>query len=141
MGKRQKIADESFIIHVLLFRIPTRDEDETKEQFEARKRKMKLYKKTYQQVAALSLNVEADEQILKQCLTKLVEREPILTEATTKVLFEQMLLILRTNDKFDKPTKKDDNRKPVEVYGYIDAIYLHSYMTDKRKHKSAIYKP
>jgi len=106
LGKRQKLSDEQFIINVLLYRVPTPDEDETKEQYEARKRKMKLYQKTYQQVAALSLNVEADEAILKQCLNKLVEREPILTDATTKALFEQMLLIIRTNDKFNKPDKK-----------------------------------
>jgi hypothetical protein len=122
LGKRQKLSDEQFIINVLLYRVSTPDEDETKEQYEARKRKMKLYQKTYQQVAALSLNVEADEAILKQCLNKLVEREPILTDATTKALFEQMLLIIQTNDKFNKPDKKDDKGKPVEVYGYIDAI-------------------
>ena len=37
--------------------------------------------------------------------------------------------------------KKADKGKPVEVYGYIDAIYLHSYTTDKRKNKSVIHKP
>ena len=47
-----------YIISVLLFDKPGQKEDETDENFKARVKKLKLYKKTYVQIAALSLNVK-----------------------------------------------------------------------------------
>lgn len=137
--KRKRLG-KPFIINVLLYRLPVRDEDETKEQFEARIRKMKMYQKTYQQIGALSLTVDANEKTLERALHKLVEREELLT-TLTKELFNEMMMILRTNDKFNRPEKKDDKGKPIEVFNYIDAIYLHSYLPDMRKDKMVMYSP
>ena len=48
-----------FIIDVILYKSFSRDEDEDDEQFKQRKRRAKLYKKVYEQIGILSLNVKA----------------------------------------------------------------------------------
>jgi hypothetical protein len=64
-------TNKHFIVNVLLFQLPKKDKDETDEEYKARRKKMKLYKKTYAQVASLSLNVKGSEQTLKDALEKL----------------------------------------------------------------------
>ena len=62
-----------FIINVILKKFFTQGEDETDDEFKQRKRMTKLYKKVYEQIGILSMNVKGDEQILKEAFEKLLE--------------------------------------------------------------------
>ena len=122
-----------FIIDVILYKFFSRDEDEDDEQFKQRKRRAKLYKKVYEQIGILSLNVKAEEQILTQALDKLLEIKKEVGLDDTSDLFHKMERILKTN--------------PEVAYKYwgdsvgIAAIYLLNYKSDERKNKRAFVEP
>jgi len=122
-----------FIIDVILYKFFSQDEDEDDEQFKQRKRRAKLYKKVYEQIGILSLNVKADEQILTQALDKLLEINKEVVLDDTSNLFHEMEKILKTNEQV--------------AYTYwggsagISAIYLLNYKSDERKNKRAFVEP
>jgi hypothetical protein len=86
-----------FIIDVMLYKFFSRDEDEDDEQFKQRKRRAKLYKKAYEQIGILSLNVKGKEQIFTQALYKLLEINKEVGLDDTSDLFHKMERILKTN--------------------------------------------
>ena len=79
-----------FIIDVILYKFFSRDEDEDDEQFKQRKRRAKLYKKAYEQIGILSLNVKGKEQIFTQALDKLLEINKGVGLDDTSDLFHKM---------------------------------------------------
>ena len=100
-------------------------EDETDEEFKQRKRRTELYKKVYEQVGVLSLNVKGKEQIFTQALDKLLEINKEVGLDDTSDLFHKMERILKTNTEV--------------AYKYwgdsvgIAAIYLLNYKLDERE--------
>ena len=111
----------------------SRGEDEDDEQFKQRKRRAKLYKKVYEQIGILSLNIKAEEQILKQALDKLLEISKEVGLDDTSDLFHQMERILKTNPEVAYTYWGDS--------GGIAAIYLLNYKSDERKNKRAFVEP
>ena len=97
------------------------------------RRGLNYIKKVYEQIGILSLNVKADEQILKQALNKLLEINKEVGLDDTSDLFHEMEKILKTNEQV--------------AYTYwgdsvgIAAIYLLNYKSDERKQKRRFVKP
>ena len=82
---------------MLFYTLFSQGEDETDDEFKQRKRMTKLYKKVYEQIGILSMNVKGDEQILKEAFEKLLEIVKKVGLVDTSELFHQMENILKTN--------------------------------------------
>jgi len=124
---------KAFVIDVILYKLFTQGEDETDEEFKERKRRAKLYKKVYEQIAILSMNVKAGEQILNQALNKFLEQNKEVGLDDTSDLFREMENILQTNPDVARIYWRDSDG--------IDAIYLLNYKSDERKNKRTFVKP
>ena len=124
--------NKSHIVNVLLYILPKQADGETSAEYTARKKKMRLYKGVYQQVAALSLNVTGSEQTLKDAHNKLVEHTQTVNNFDTEQLFKDLLEIMRTNKELDQYLN-------ASASGGLDALYLVKYMTDKRRNKKKSY--
>ena len=96
------VKNKSHIANVLLYILPKQADGETSAEYTARKKKMRLYKGVYQQVAALSLNVTGSEQTLKDAHNKLVEHTQTVNNFDTEQLFKDLLEIMRTNKELDQ---------------------------------------
>ena len=128
-------TNKHFIVNVLLFRLPKKEEDESDDEYKARRKKMKLYKGVYEQFAALSANVTGSEQTLKNALHLLVEHTQHVNDFDTEPQFRAMVDIINTNSEIKGFLAES-------VSGGLDAIYLVKYIADKRKgKKTVIYKP
>jgi hypothetical protein len=136
LNERMKINRKApYIIDVILYIVPRRKEGETEEEFEARKRKMKLYKKTYEQLGPpLSVSVTANIKTLSDSLLKLVEREQLVGDGDTTELFHMMLEVLKTNKEMKEELDQWASTPP-------DAMYLRKFNPDTRKNKTLIYQP
>ena len=122
-----------FIIDVILYKSFSQGEDETDEEFKQRKRRTKLYKKVYEQIGILSMNVKGKEQILIQALDKLLEIKKEVVLDSTSDLFHKMERILKTNPEVAYTYWGDS--------GGISAIYLLNYKSDERKQKRTFVEP
>ena len=123
------------MVSVLLYILPTKDQDETQEEFHKRMKKKKLYKGVYEQVAALSLTVKGSETTLKNSLNRLVERIQTLHDYDSSEAFHALRDILRTNKKYKEA------EQTIAQSADIAAIYLIKYLPDARKNKQLLYKP
>ena len=93
------VKNKSHIVNVLLYILPKQADGETSAEYTARKKKMRLYKGVYQQVAALSLNVTGSEQTLKDAHNKLVEHTQTVNNFDTEQLFRDLLELLRNQQR------------------------------------------